>query len=77
MSFTSLTFLTFCTVRGRRKARSFFGWTPGLRAVAAGQLLSCGCLAGVYELSSGGVVALIDTRAPKCEQHEEGLVLRR
>jgi hypothetical protein len=59
------------------KARSFFGWTPGLRSVMAGQVLPCGCFVGVYELWSGGVVALIDRRAPCCQQHEEHVVLGR
>jgi hypothetical protein len=77
MSFTSLTFLTFYRVRGRVKARSLFGWTPGLRNVMAGQVLPCGCLAGVYELWSGGVIALIDWQAPHCQQHEEHVVLGR
>ena len=75
MSFTSLTFLTFRQAGGRTKARSFFGWTPGVRTVMAGQTLSCGCFAGMYQLWSGDVVALIDRHAPRCQQHEEHLVL--
>ena len=76
VSLTSLTFLTFHQVRGCRKARSIFGWTPGLRRVMGSQLLSCGCLVGMYEVWNGEVVAVIDDPAPHCPmQHEAHLVV--
>lgn len=76
MRFTSLTFLTFRHVRGQLKARSIFGWTPGLRTGVGGRMLSCGCLAGTYEAWSGAIVELIDEHAPHCpEQHEDNMVV--
>lgn len=30
------------------------------------RLLSCGCLAGVYETYEGQVVTIVDARGPKC-----------
>ena len=30
------------------------------------RLLSCGCLAGIYETYDGAVVTLIDERDPRC-----------
>jgi hypothetical protein len=34
----------------------------------AGRVLPCGCLVGVYETYSGGVVATIDARGPACTE---------
>jgi len=34
----------------------------------AGRVLPCGCLVGVYETYSGGVVATIDACGPSCSQ---------
>ena len=34
----------------------------------AGRVLPCGCLVGVYETYSGGVVAAIDACGPACGQ---------
>ena len=33
----------------------------------AGRVLPCGCLVGVYETYSSGIVATIDVRGPLCE----------
>jgi hypothetical protein len=68
--------LTFHQVRGRRKARSIFGWTPGLRGLSGSQVLSCGCLVGMYEVWTGDVVAVIDHPTSQCPmQHEAHLVV--
>jgi hypothetical protein len=45
---------------------SFLGWTPALRRMLRGRVLSCGCTAGVYETWSGAVVHLIDVRSNGC-----------
>jgi hypothetical protein len=34
----------------------------------AGRVLPCGCLVGVYETYSGGVIATIDARGLACNQ---------
>jgi hypothetical protein len=38
------------------------------------RLLPCGCLAGIYEMYDGAVVALLDDRTPRCTiaAHVEG-----
>jgi hypothetical protein len=38
------------------------------------RLLTCGCVAGIYETYDGEVVTLIDERGPECAEaaHEEG-----
>ena len=79
MGFTFLTFLTFRYERGRWKARSILGWTPGVRSVGRGRVLRCGCLAGVYEVWTGDVVVMIDAWSVRCTepQHAEHLVLLR
>jgi hypothetical protein len=39
------------------------------------RLLSCGCMAGIYETYNGQVVTLLDARHPGCTNggHEQGL----
>ena len=39
----------------------------------SGRVLPCGCLVGVYETYSGGVVATIDARGPACGQPDHRL----
>lgn len=46
---------------------SLFGWTPSLRRMLRGRVLSCGCSVGVYETRSGEVVQIVDARADGCE----------
>jgi hypothetical protein len=45
---------------------SLFGWTPSLRRMLRGRVLSCGCSVGVYETRSGDVVQIIDARSNTC-----------
>ena len=56
---------------------TFFGWTPGLRALAGGRVLGCGCLAGMYQTWRGGVVVILDACAARCPHphHRPNLVL--
>lgn len=54
------------------------GWTPGIRCLAEGRLLSCGCLAGVYHTLSNEVAAIIDSPAGGCPyRHEQHAILWR
>jgi hypothetical protein len=41
------------------------------------RLLSCGCLAGVYETYEGDVVTIVDARGPACKNptHVDGKTL--
>ena len=39
----------------------------------AGRALACGCLVGVYETYSGGVIATVDACAPDCHRPEHRL----
>ena len=39
----------------------------------AGRVLPSGCLVGVYETYSGGVVATIDARGPACSRPDHRL----
>lgn len=79
MPFTFLTFLTFRRDDRLWKVRTLLGWTPGLRRLIAGRLLSCGCLAGMYDAWTGEVVAVIDSRGRDCfvTHHEDDRVLWR
>ena len=38
--------------------------------------LSCGCLAGVYEMFSGRVVTVVDTVGRACSAHVPGQIVR-
>jgi hypothetical protein len=60
-----------------RTAWTFFGWSPGLRRLWCGQLLSCGCLVGVYETTQGGAVTIVDHVGTGCTDatHAVNLVL--
>ena len=49
-----------------RKARTLFGWTPGLRRLICGQCLECGCLTGIYETTRSRLVTIIDHTAVTC-----------
>ena len=54
------------------------GWSPGVRALATGQPLPCGCLVGLYHTWSENVVAVIDAVGDHCRQHHDiNLVLCR
>jgi hypothetical protein len=57
-------------VRGTH-AVTIGGWTPGLRALLAGQVLPCGCLAGTYQTAGGDAVAIVDTAADSCGHHHD------
>jgi hypothetical protein len=60
-------------------APTFFGWTPGLRSVAGGRVLACGCLAGTYYTWRGDTVVILDAPGPACANphHRAHLVLWR
>lgn len=45
---------------------SLFGWTPALRRMLRGRVLSCGCSVGVYETWSGAVVEIVDAHGAAC-----------
>lgn len=49
-----------------RTARTFLGWSPGLRRLLRGGLHSCGCLVGVYETTNGGTVTILDHVGTGC-----------
>jgi hypothetical protein len=78
----SFTFFNFLTSQQSRKAHSgraltLFGWTPGLRQLVSTRLLSCGCVAGVYETWSGGRTVIVDERHTGCQDphHDANAVL--
>jgi hypothetical protein len=58
-------------------ALTILGWTPGLRALASGRVLACGCLSGTYTTWRGGTAVILDARAPACPHahHRPNLVL--
>ena len=60
------TFLTKLTNPRDAKARTILGWTPGIRTLVGGRMLSCGCLTGVYNTWDGEVVAIIDAPGDDC-----------
>ena len=60
------TFLTFLTNSRDARARTILGWTPGLRTLVGGRVLSCGCLTGIYNTWAGDVVAIVDARGDGC-----------
>ena len=49
--------------------------SPNMRFLRglAGRVLPCGCLVGVYETYSGGVVATIDACGPACAEPQHRL----
>ena len=72
-------FLRFVTFgRSKSHAVTIGGWTPGIRFLAAGHQLSCGCLAGIYHTLSKDVAEIIDAPANECPyRHDRNLVLWR
>jgi hypothetical protein len=72
-------FLRFVTFgRSKSHAVTIGGWTPGIRFLAAGHPLSCGCLAGIYHTLSKDVAEIIDAPANECPyRHDRNLVLWR
>jgi hypothetical protein len=72
-------FLRFVTFgRSKSHAVTVGGWTPGIRCLAAGHWLSCGCLAGIYHTLSDDVAEIIDVPADDCpHRHDRHLVLWR
>jgi len=44
----------------------------GILRGVSGKVLDCGCLVGVYETYSGGVVQVIDAIGPACTHHRKG-----
>jgi len=78
--------MTFGTVTGwfagiltrSERAPSIGSWTPGVRALIRGRTLRCGCLAGLYETSSGQCVEMIDAVDGGCSgEHFVNCVLSR
>jgi hypothetical protein len=64
--------------RSQTHAITIGGWTPGMRCLVAGRLLSCGCLVGVYHTVSEDEVEIIDNLADGCAYgHSRNLILRR
>lgn len=47
------------------RARTFFGWTPGLRLVS-GRVMPCGCLTGTYDAAGGDSLTILDEPASTC-----------
>jgi hypothetical protein len=60
-------------------APTFIGWTPGLRALAGGRALACGCLTGTYRTRRDAVVVILDARGDGCPHahHRRNVVLWR
>ena len=60
-----------------RKARTLFGWTPGLRRLIYGRWLECGCLTGLYETTKTRLTTIIDHAAATCTVpgHDVNVVL--
>lgn len=58
---------------------TFFGWTPGLRRLVAGRVLTCGCLVGVYETHGAAILEVVDACGPACSRadHAPNAVLNR
>jgi hypothetical protein len=78
MAFPLRAFLTSLT-GSSHSVFTLCGWTPALRTIVSGQVLSCGCLAGDYETWTGEVVTVIDAHGPDCpsELHQADVVLAR
>ena len=59
------------------KVPTFLGWTPGLRSLVAGRVLTCGCLVGVYQTRAGAILDVLDARGPACPHadHECNAIL--
>ena len=57
----------------------FHGWTPGLRSLLSGRVLSCGCLVGDYQTWRGREMTIIDARGPQCEcdRHQVNAIVSR
>jgi hypothetical protein len=51
------------------RAITIGGWTPGVRALVAGRILSCGCRIGVYQTCSREFIAIVDAAADQCQEH--------
>jgi hypothetical protein len=78
MPFGRLTSFTFFpSANGSAKATTIGGWTPGVRQLLEGRVLSCGCLAGCYETWTKTVVTIIDAPADTCgvEGHVKNAVI--
>jgi hypothetical protein len=77
--FTSITSFASSTPHARvpAKARTILGWTPGLRHLVSGSVLSCGCLAGTYETWTGEAVTIVDARGSACrdDRHQTDAIL--
>jgi hypothetical protein len=65
MVYMSFTFLTSFTFTGNR-ARTIFGWTPGLRALVGNRVLPCGCSVGRYETLASELVDILDAHGERC-----------
>lgn len=62
---------------GGVKVPTFLGWTPGLRSLVAGRLLTCGCLVGVYQTRAGAILEILDACGPACPHpgHQQNSVI--
>src|SRR5262245_54376072 len=65
MFLTSL-LTSFTSTTSRHHVPTLYGWSPGLRALLNGAVLSCGCLAGTYVTWSGTTVDVIDAKGCTC-----------
>lgn len=63
-------------VKGSNHIATIFGWSPGVRALAAGTVLPCGCIVGRYDTWSGRVIEVVDLARDACVHgHRANLVL--
>jgi hypothetical protein len=62
--------------KGPNYIATVFGWSPGLRALATGRVLPCGCIVGRYDTWSGRVIEVVDLAVDTCaDGHRANLIL--
>lgn len=65
-------------VRPGQRVLTILGWTPGLRRLMGGHVMSCGCLVGSYETCQGDFIEIVDVPCT-CghKEHSEHVVVSR
>jgi hypothetical protein len=65
-------------VRPGQRVFTILGWTPGLRCVLGGHVMTCGCLVGSYETCLGDYIEIVEMRSRICGKgHCDHLVISR
>jgi hypothetical protein len=66
-------------VRPGQRVFTILGWTPGLRRLMGGHVMTCGCLVGSYETCQGDFIEIVDVPSRTCghKEHTEHFVVSR